>query len=413
MKRRRMKVSRYFVSKSLLPETPRTAPADFPSIVHEHGSPMEAILALLPRVAPEDIPVLITGETGTGKELVAQAIHRNSARREAPFVAVNCGALPETLLESELFGHEKGSFTGATSRRRGRFELADGGTLFLDEITETSPAFQARLLRAVQEQRFERLGGEATVTVNVRVIAATNRDIAAEIAQGRFREDLFYRLKGFQLDLPPLRDRLVDLPLLIAHILTKYDYQELQTLSERALRALRAYAWPGNIRELHNAVRHAAILARGEGRDYIKLEDLPPEIRESLAPPPPPPPHQPELAEQILARLRVHGFSRSAMTETARELGKKDRGTITEYFRGICFEALVANGFDRDAAVAAIAASDDPEVRKRVRRKLNRYIANLHPLPEPGDSGATAFRGLPKKYHDDLERVIAHLWEKG
>ncbi|MGH7456596.1 MAG: sigma 54-interacting transcriptional regulator, partial [bacterium] len=199
-------------------------PKQFPEIIHAANSKMAAILSMVEKIGSEAIPALLLGETGTGKEMVARAIHQSGKRRNAPFVAINCGALPETLLESELFGHEKGSFTGATSRRRGRFELADKGTIFLDEITETTPAFQARLLRALQEGTFERLGGEQTLRVDVRVIAACNKDLQQEVTAGRFRVDLFYRLNGFSIALPALRERPDDIPLLTAHFLKKHGY---------------------------------------------------------------------------------------------------------------------------------------------------------------------------------------------
>ena len=231
---------------------------------------------MLALVAPSEATVLITGESGTGKELVARAIHRNSPRKDNSFVAVNCAALTETLLESELFGHEKGAFTGAHQRKAGRFELADHGTLFLDEIGEMALTTQAKLLRALEERAFERVGGTKTIQVDVRVLAATNRDLNAEIAESRFREDLYYRLNVVQVHVPSLRDRgAADIEELAEHILhqsAERNHRSVKGITPRAMKALVANPWPGNVRELVNAVERAVILARG---DEVDLEDLP------------------------------------------------------------------------------------------------------------------------------------------
>jgi two-component system response regulator FlrC len=226
---------------------------------------MQAALDLGRSVAPTDATVLITGETGTGKELIARAIHHWSPRADQAFVAVNCAALAETLLESELFGHEKGAFTGAAVQRRGRFELAHGGTLFLDEVGEMTPALQAKLLRVLQDGTFERVGGTRTVTVDVRVIAATNRDMHRLVAERAFREDLYYRLSVFPIVLPPLRERPADILPLAAHILHDAGRRfgkHIAGFTDEAQALLQAYAWPGNIRELQNVIERAAILCR-------------------------------------------------------------------------------------------------------------------------------------------------------
>jgi DNA-binding NtrC family response regulator len=241
---------------------------------------MQAVLDLARSVAPADATVLITGETGTGKELVARAIHHWSPRAEHAFVAVNCAALAETLLESELFGHEKGAFTGAVAQRRGRFELAHGGTLFLDEVSEMSPALQAKLLRVLQEHTFERVGGTKTVTVDVRVIAATNRDLQAMVATKAFRDDLYYRLSVFPILLPPLRERPGDVVPLAEHVLasvTRRLGKPISGFSGDANRVLREYAWPGNVRELQNVVERAAILCRGERilPEQLAIQEVP------------------------------------------------------------------------------------------------------------------------------------------
>jgi two-component system response regulator HydG len=235
---------------------------------------IRAALRLVEKVAPSDATVLIQGESGTGKELIAAAVHFNSPRRDAPFVAVNCAALHENLLESELFGHEKGSFTGADRQRVGRFEQANGGTVFLDEVGDMSASVQAKLLRVLQERAFERLGGSKTIRVNVRILAATNHDLHKAMVEKRFRQDLYYRLSVVPIQLPPLRDRPEDLLPLAEFFFRKYrgrDGGRLRGFHQDAIACLRSYAWPGNIRELENVVERAVLVAQGE---EIVPEDL-------------------------------------------------------------------------------------------------------------------------------------------
>lgn len=235
----------------------------------------QAVLNQVRQVASTDATVLLTGESGTGKEVIANAIHLNSPRRNGPLVKVHCAALPETLLESELFGHEKGAFTGATARKKGRFELADGGTLFLDEIGEISPMVQVKLLRVLQEQSFERIGGEETIRVNVRLVAATNKNLKAMVAKGEFREDLYYRLNVVHIELPPLRERREDIPLLVNHFLKYYaerHHRPIEGIHPKAMRLLESYPWPGNIRELQHTIEKIVIFARGP---VIEETDLP------------------------------------------------------------------------------------------------------------------------------------------
>jgi DNA-binding NtrC family response regulator len=233
---------------------------------------MQEIFKTVGRVAGTDATVLIEGESGTGKELVADAIQRHSLRKDKPFIKVNCGGLPETLLESEMFGHEKGSFTGAVSRREGRFELANGGTIFLDEINNMPPPLQMKLLRVLQHRTFERVGGNETLTVDVRIIAATNKNIEAEVKAGRFREDLYYRLNVVQIVIPPLREHLDDIPLLVDHFLRKYDAARRTLLSREAQQKVQAYSWPGNVRELENVIQRALVMAQG---NVLTADDLP------------------------------------------------------------------------------------------------------------------------------------------
>ncbi|HEU5060284.1 MAG TPA: sigma-54 dependent transcriptional regulator [Kofleriaceae bacterium] len=240
--------------------------------------PMQKVFDTVLQIAPSRATVLIEGESGTGKELVAAAIHEHSPRASHPFIKLHCAALAETLLESELFGHEKGAFTGALARRDGRFQQADGGTLFLDEIGDISPGVQVKLLRFLQEREFERVGGNQTVKVDVRVVAATNRDLKQRVKEGAFREDLYYRLNVVSIEMPPLRARTGDIPLLAMHFLRKYAAENGKAITgftDDALAALVHYRWPGNVRELENAIERAVVVCR---REQIRPEDLVPTI---------------------------------------------------------------------------------------------------------------------------------------
>ena len=251
----------------------------FKNIIGESG-PMQEVFKFIKKVTDSNVTVLLQGESGTGKELIARAIHFESEkRRNRPFVAVNCSALPESLLESELFGHEKGSFTGASGRRIGKFEQADGGTIFLDEIGEMSASTQVKILRVLQEREFERVGGNELIHVNVRVISATNKDLEEAIKKGEFREDLYYRLSVFPIVIPPLRERKEDIPLLTQFFVEKYakrEEKEISGVSPEALELLSIYQWPGNVRELENAIERAVILASS---DQILPKDLPANVR--------------------------------------------------------------------------------------------------------------------------------------
>jgi two-component system, NtrC family, response regulator HydG len=279
------------------------------------------------KVAATDATVLVLGESGTGKELVARALHEQGRRRDGPFVPVSCAALPETLLEAELFGHEKGAFTGAGRRKIGRFELADGGTLFLDEVGELPPAVQVKLLRVLQDQRFERVGGEETIEVDVRLVSATNRDLQARAAAGSFREDLYYRLAIVPLSIPPLRARPGDVALLAHHFLEKHAGRigrRLVGFEPAALERLTRHAWPGNVRELENAVQQAMVFADGE---LVRIEDLPASLREAPAALPIPTGDRPlpEILDDLERRLVADAFARAhgVKAEAARLLGVK------------------------------------------------------------------------------------------
>lgn len=287
--------------------------------------PIRHTLAMVQQVAPSSATVLLLGESGTGKELFARAIHESSHRATRAFIVLNCAALPETLLETELFGHEKGAFTGASSRREGRFELADGGTLFLDEVAETSPQVQVKLLRVLQEGEFERVGGSRTLRVDVRIVCATNKDLAAEVAAGRFREDLFYRLNVISITLPPLRSRKDDVPLLAHHFLKLYadkNSKRVTGISREAMEAMLTWDWPGNVRELENEVQRLVIQV--EPNAFITPDFLSPRVRQmeglvaqagkvkgSLK----------EMVEQvekyfILETLREHGNNKTSSAKT-------------------------------------------------------------------------------------------------
>jgi DNA-binding NtrC family response regulator len=300
---------------------------------------MQAVLELVSQVGPSKASVLVTGESGTGKELIAEAIHLASPRAKAPFVRLHCAALSESLLESELFGHERGAFTGAIARREGRFKQADGGTLLLDEIGEIPPAVQVKLLRFLQDKTFERVGGNETLRVDVRVIAATNRDLGAEIRRGTFREDLFYRLNVVSVDLPPLRERRGDIAPLASFFLRRYAAENgkaIDTFADDALEKLHQYAWPGNVRELENVVERAVVLCdAGDGNARIEKKHLPPTVVPSDERDGPPPIPGSTIAEleryAILKTLEACGGSTSKAATVLGVSPRKIQYKLHEY----------------------------------------------------------------------------------
>jgi two-component system response regulator PilR (NtrC family) len=283
---------------------------------------MQALFGLIDTIAPTGSTVLITGESGTGKELVARAIHFASPRRDRPFVALNCGALTETLLESELFGHVRGAFTGAATTRKGLIELADKGTVFLDEISETSTAMQVKLLRVLQERRFRRVGGAEEIEADIRIVAATNRDLTRLIAEGRFREDLYYRINVIPIALPPLRERIEDIPLLAEHFTRRHAAtmgRPVEGVSPDAMSSLQAYSWPGNVRELENAIERAVALER---QPTIQPDSLPASVRQAGPPPPrTAPEREPLPAQGFDLERHIQEVERRYIAEALRQTG--------------------------------------------------------------------------------------------
>ncbi len=335
-------------------------------VFHNHG-PMKPVTDFVRKIASSNAPVLILGQSGTGKELVARAIHSQSPRASKSFIAVNCGALAETLLESELFGHERGAFTGAVKEKPGRFELADGGTIFLDEIGEVSEGFQLKLLRVLQEGELERVGGTDTIKVDVRVIAATNKNVREHVQAGRFREDLYYRLNVLTVELPSLKDRSEDIPYLVQHSVSR---EGCQGVSKNVMDAFQQYPWPGNVRELESVIKRAALLAKADARSVISMKDVTAEVAASFQ-------RIGALEDKVLEIMRDKGFSRSAVSETATELGGLNRGTVAEHLRGQFLKAFVDNQFDLDNTVRFLSLSDDTEIRERARKRLEEYLLNI------------------------------------
>jgi DNA-binding NtrC family response regulator len=292
-----------------------------PPVIVGQSQVMKALLEKVQRIAGSDANVLIQGESGTGKGLVARRIHETGPRRRGPFLVINCSGFQDPLLESELFGHEKGAFTGATSVKQGLFEVAQDGTLLLDEVGEMSPAMQAKLLQVLDTRELRRVGGTRLHRVDVRIVAATNTDLAQAVPAGRFREDLYYRLNVISLTLPALRDRREDIPLLVDHFLTRFGGtgDPLRTISPEALRLLVGYAWPGNVRELANAIERLVILAPGP---VVTPEDLPPNIRAPISPPPGPTRGPASLSEMERVHIaRVLSETGGKKMQAARLLG--------------------------------------------------------------------------------------------
>ncbi len=389
-------------------ESDSSAIKNFEGIIYK-SKKMASVVELIRKVAPEDATVLILGDSGSGKELVAQAIHKLSPRKDKNFVVVNCAALSDTLLESELFGHVKGAFTDAIKDKKGRFELADKGTLFLDEIGETSENFQVKLLRVLQTGDFQRVGSSETLHADVRIVAATNKDLEKLVREGKFREDLFYRLNVFTIKVPSLKERKEDIEVLANHFI-KSESPEL-SLSRSVLKQLVEYNWKGNVRELESVMKRAAIFAKSENRTIIKLKDLPENLAKF---------DKANLEENILELLREKKFSHSSINETARELGDLNRTVVSENFRGIFFKYYCNFNFDLEKAIYEIAQSEDPEVLEKVKTKVTTYLKNIERDLEKLDSKefadvkiafASKYKNLPQKYHAYLDKVIRKIIE--
>ena len=390
---------------------------------------MREVYKAIGRVAAQDVPVLITGESGTGKELVARAICRHGARADSPFLALNCAAIPENLLESELFGHEKGAFTGAERRRIGKFEQCHGGTLLLDEVGDMPPAVQAKILRLLQEQAFERVGGNETVRTDVRLIAATHRDLNALAAEGKFRPDLYYRLGVFTVQLPPLRERGDDLPLLVRHYLRRYSRElgrEVRDVAPEAMKRLRGYAWPGNIRELQNVLKRALLRASGT----VLLPSFLPEplgqpaglVPSSISP-------EEDLGLMSFIRSRLRPDTGDLYAETHRRADRLLLAQVLEYTDGNQHRAGPTAG-DRSADLApqaprAGAAGGAVRRSRTTREGMGRCFLELvggRQRPAPGHRLTTrlvvhgpAPLPSPRSWHEDDSRPntrIGRTWNE-
>ncbi|MBI5475960.1 MAG: sigma 54-interacting transcriptional regulator [Ignavibacteriales bacterium] len=376
----------------------------FEGIVFNSKSPMKDVVSTVEKISGSNATVLILGESGTGKELAARAIHARSSRRDKIFIPVNCGALTETLLESELFGHEKGSFTGAAKERSGRFELADGGTIFLDEIGDTTEAFQVKLLRVLQDGTFERVGGNTIRKVDVRVIAATNKDLKKNVEDKKFREDLYYRLNVLNIYMPSLRDRKTDIPLLVEEFI-KQESEEVKC-SQGVMNMLVSYQWRGNVRELQSIIKRAIIFATSDQRELLQLKDFPDEIIKNNS-------TAINFEEQILILMRAKKFSRNSISETAQELGGINRGTVAEYFRGICFKEFHHADWDIEKCASIISGVEDESQKNRVRKKIAEYLNNAVEVvrfetgtEENIHNSKAKYKNLPQKFHIYLDKVI-------
>ncbi len=372
-------------------------------------SPLVGVLQKAKQIAEAKTSVLILGESGVGKERIAQFIHENSIVAEGPFVAVNCAAFNENLIESELFGYEPGAFTGATKQKPGRFELADGGTLFLDEIAETSPAFQAKLLRVLQEGAFERVGGVQQIRVSVRIVAATHHDLEQEVAEKKFREDLYYRLAGYLLTVPPLRERPMDAATLFKAFAAEADKKI--KLSDSIASWVGQQKWPGNVRELRSATERAILNASLKKRHFLLPEDF-----ELSAPVTTPETPKDDLATQILVKLREHQFRHRSVSETARDLGIH-RVTVTEYQRGLIAKFYAEQNLEVEKTLAAIRGDATIADEAQFKKRISGYIASLHQKIEDGVKTGESdveirlqrFKSLPGYFETAFDHLIKQI----
>jgi transcriptional regulator with PAS, ATPase and Fis domain len=368
---------------------------------------MKYVVELINKSAPTDASILITGESGTGKELVAKAVHSLSKRKDKKFVAVNCGALTESILESELFGHVKGAFTGAVVDKIGKFEAANNGTIFLDEIGETTENFQVKLLRVLQSGEYDKVGSVNSAITDVRVISATNKDLKLLIKEKKFREDLFYRLNVININIPSLRERKEDIES-IAKYFCESDDKKYQ-LSLAALKSLNDYDWQGNVRELESVIRRAKVFCEAGNRSLIQLNDLPEEIVKSV---------KLNFEDLVIESLRDKKFSHSSINETAKELGNVSRTLVAENFRGLSLKILVENDFNENKSILTITEDESEEVLKRVKSKLDTWLENIKKDVEPHGTSSfkeiklklnSKYKNLPQKYHTYLDEVIKNI----
>ncbi len=381
---------------------------NFQGIVYR-SKEMEKITSLVSKVAPEEATVLITGESGSGKELIAKAIHNLSKRKEEEFIAVNCAAMTDSLLESELFGHVKGAFTNAVSDKKGYFAAADEGTIFLDEIGETSENFQVKLLRVLQSGEYQRVGEVETQKSHARIIAATNKDLSKLIEEKKFREDLYYRLNVIQVELPKLKDRKEDVEILADFFAKRED--ENMSISKAVMQKLSENEWKGNVRELESIVKRAVIFAKAEKRKILQLNDLPPELSKF---------DKSNLENLILESLREKEFSHTAINETAKELGNLSRTIVSENFRGIVLKNYFDSSFDIEKTVKKICQGDNTDALSKVKSKLETYLKNIKKdlnstvasdFDELKKLFSSKYKNLPQKYHYYLDEVIKHLFD--
>jgi two-component system response regulator AtoC len=329
------------------------------------SAPMQRVFRQLDRLAQSDVSVLIHGESGTGKELIARALHLSGLRSNGPFVAVNSAAIPDSLMESELFGHERGAFTGALNRRTGRFEEAHRGTLFFDEIGELSPAAQAKVLRVLQERKFERLGGTATVASDFRLITATHRNLAREVEENRFREDLYFRLAVYDLEIPPLRSRKEDIPELAAAFIQQHGRGEVEGISSAALNVMLNYAWPGNVRELQNAIMRALVVADGP---LLQPEDLPERVRQARVAEPAPVP-------VVLGMEPEDAATDNALADD----------TLAGASRKLVLSALTRNGGNASAAMRELNIGRSRFYRMLKAFRLEDTVSQIRQTALPGE----------------------------
>jgi len=341
------------------PEAEMETDRDFPGDrIIGKGPAMQEIFKMIGLLTIQDVTVLITGESGVGKELVARAIHKNSPRKEAPFIAVNCGAMPETLIEAEMFGYEKGAFTGADSQKKGKFEAARGGTIFLDEIGELPPQLQVKLLRVLQERTFERIGGNVPIATDARVITATNRDLHHEVEMGRFRKDLYYRLHLIHVHLPPLRERKEDIPLLVDHFIRKANLdmgRKVKGLTEEAMKKLQSFSWPGNARELENMIKRAMVLSR---------DDILPEHLFFFD-------QEAGISEAIHSRERLSRAARECMQEG--QTAGDDGSSLFDTIVGVVEKTLIQEALKGTQGNQAQAAARLGMNRTTLRKKMKDY----------------------------------------